>query len=55
MCVCVYVCVCVCEPCSVKIDHNASAKRIDTGQPAQSAQADLDQNASLLVNFLRVK
>ena len=34
---------------------NASAKSIDPGQPAQSAQADLGRNFLILVNFLLIK
>ena len=30
-------------------------KSVDSGQPAQSAQADLSRNFLLYVNFLRVK
>ena len=34
---------------------NASAKSIDPCQPAQSAQAYMDQNFSLSLNFLYLK
>ena len=43
------------EPCSVKRGLNASAKSIEQCQPAQSAQADMDRNFSLSLNFLHVK
>ena len=43
------------EPFSAEKGHNASAKSIDPGQPAQSAQADLDRNFSLLANFLHIR
>ena len=34
---------------------NASAKTIDSGQPAQSALADLSRNFLQFVNFLQIK
>ena len=34
---------------------NTHAKRIDSGQPAQSAQADLGRNVLKLTNILHVK
>ena len=41
------------EPCSVKRGLNAFAESIDLCQPAQSAQADMGQNFSLSLNFLK--
>ena len=46
------------EPLNVGIVRervNTSVKRIDSGQPAQSAQADLGRTYLLLVNFLHIK
>ena len=40
------------KPFSEELRLNASAKSINPGQPAQSVQADLGQNFSLLANFL---
>ena len=40
------------EQCSVKRGLNASAKSIDPGQPARSAQADLGRNVLPCFNFL---
>ena len=34
---------------------NTSTKSIDSGQPAQSAQADLDRNFLPKVNFVHIK
>ena len=42
------------EPCSVKMGLERSATSFDQGQPAQSAQADLDGNLLLFVNFMYV-
>ena len=41
--------------CSMKRGLNASAKGIDSGQPAQLAQADLGRDLSLSVNFRHSK
>ena len=38
----------------VGVGNNAFAKRIDSGQPAQSAQADLGRNILLLVRYLSI-
>ena len=40
---------------SLKRGRNATAKSIDPGQPAQSAQAELDQNFLLAGNFMPIK
>ena len=40
--------------CSVKRDIYASAKSIDPGQPAHSAQADLGRYFLPLIDFLQV-
>ena len=40
---------------SVKRGFNASAKYIDSGQPAQSAQANLSRNILLLVSLLYIE
>ena len=37
------------------MDFNAFVKCFDTGQPAQSAQGDLDPNVLPLVNLLHVR
>ena len=42
------------EPWASKRRPNAYAKNIDTGQPAQSAQADLSPNVSLQISFLYI-
>ena len=39
----------------VRIELDTSAKIIDSGQPAQSAQADLGRKILLRVNFLHIK
>ena len=43
------------KPCYVKSRYNVSAESIVQEQSAPSAQADLGQYFSLLVNFLHVK
>ena len=42
------------EVSSVHRGHNASAKSIESGQPAQFAQAVLSRNCLLLVNCLHI-
>ena len=43
------------QPYSVKSQLNASAKKINPGQPVQFAQADLGRKFLVSVNFLYVK
>ena len=43
------------ESCSVNKGPKASAKRIDSGHPTQSMQAELGQNLMLLDQFLHFK
>ena len=40
------------KPLPVERELNASAKSVDPGRPAQSAQADLGRNFLLSVNFV---
>ena len=43
------------KPYSLKKGLDASTKVKDPGYPAQSAQAGLDRNSQLLVNYLHIK
>ena len=43
------------EAFSVKRAFNASVKSIDSGEPVQSAQADMSRNFLIFVDFLHIK